>query len=180
MVSTLGIAVYIFQSYLQTPSARLLQAALIGSGAVILAIVFYILTYRIQGSDKRTLPVPVRSSFYVFVVVLLFAGILLILNRPNILPWTISKEASVVYGWIFLGASVYFLYALFKNTWDYAAGPLVGFLAYDAVLIAPFIRQFSEVRQNQLLSLVVYSLVVVYSALLAIYYLVIYAKTRFW
>ncbi len=105
---------------------------------------------------------------------------MLIFNRPNILPWSVSKEASVVYGWIFLGASVYFIFAVIKPTWDYAAGPLVGFLAYDVILILPFIQRFSDVPQNQYLSLIVYTFVVIYSAALAIYYLFIHSKTRFW
>ena len=44
VVSTLGITVYIFQSYLQTNTTRLLQAGLLSSGTVVLAIVFFVLT----------------------------------------------------------------------------------------------------------------------------------------
>ncbi len=97
---------------------------------------------------------------------------------PYVLPWDICIEASIVYGWLFLGASVYFTYAVIKSTWERAAGQLLGFLAYDVVLILPFIRHFSAVRPEQLTSLILYTIVVVYSGLLAIYYLFINRATR--
>jgi hypothetical protein len=97
---------------------------------------------------------------------------------PNVLPWDISAEGSVVYGWIFLGASCYFIFAVLRPRWENAAGQLMGFLAYDIILILPFINHFSDVRPEHLTSLIIYTIVVVYSALLAIYYLFVAPATR--
>jgi hypothetical protein len=55
---------------------------------------------------------------------------------------------------------------------------LLGFLAYDLVLIGPFLQHFSTVRPEMRLSLVLYTAVVVYSGLLAIYFLFLHPPTR--
>ncbi|MBX3080792.1 MAG: hypothetical protein KF716_04100 [Anaerolineae bacterium] len=68
---------------------------------------------------------------------------------------------------------------MFDPSWHNAAGQLLGFLAYDVVLIVPFIQHFSDVIPEHRVSLIVYTTVVVGSALLAIYYLFIHPETRF-
>ena len=55
---------------------------------------------------------------------------------------------------------------------------LLGFLAYDLVLIGPFLQHFSTVRPEMRLSLILYTFVVCYSGLLAIYFLFIHPPTR--
>ena len=50
-----------------------------------------------------------------------------------------ALRVPVVDGWLFLGASVYFIYAVARPAWEMPTGPLLGFLAYDIVLILPFI-----------------------------------------
>lgn len=68
-------------------------------------------------------------------LVLAGAGILLILKVPNTLPWNLSPESSVLYGWVFLGLAFYYLYAVLNRQWIHAIGPLLGFLVYDLVLL---------------------------------------------
>ena len=41
---------------------------------------------------------------------------------------------------IFLGSAIYFAYGLQRPVWGNAKGQLLGFLAYDLVLIVPFVR----------------------------------------
>ncbi len=120
----------------------------------------------------------VRGSFFAFSTVLIVAGILLLLKLPNIFPWTISPEQSVLYGWIFLGAATYFLYTQFKPVWGNATGQLVGFLIYDLILIVPLVLHFSNVAPEMFISLVIYVTILTYSGLLAIYFLFINASTR--
>lgn len=179
VVSFTGIAIFMAQGYLADPTNnRLLVSALVLAASVALIVATYLVGRDMQGSDTRPLPAPVRVSFYVFIVALIAVGGQLVLKVPNILPWPISPEGSVVYGWLFLGACVYFIYAVVRPNWEHAIGPLLGFLAYDIVLILPFIRHFSEVQPQHLRGLVVYTIVVVYSALLAIYYLFVNRSTR--
>ena len=128
--------------------------------------------------DDSPMPAPVRYSFALFAVVLFLVGTALVLKRPNIFPWVLSTELSVLYGWIFLGAMCYFIYGFFVPKWANAKGQLLGFLAYDLVLIVPYLSHFSKVSDELRLSLIIYVAVIIYSGLLAIYYLFINPSTR--
>lgn len=131
--------------------------------------------------DNRTpMPRMVRWSFVVFILALLVVSTRLILQVPNTIPWTITPELSVVIGWMFLGAATYFVYALLRPSWSNAAGQLAGFLAYDVVLIVPFLQRLPTTPPEQLPGLIIYTAVVTYSGLLAIYYLFIHRTTRIW
>jgi hypothetical protein len=59
-----------------------------------------------------------------------------------------------------------------------AAGQLIGFLAYDIVLIVPFVTRLPMTASEFRLGLTIYSAVVTLSGLLAIYYLFINKATR--
>ena len=84
-----------------------------------------------------------------------------------------------MYGWMFLGAMCYFLYGLRSPVWANARGQLLGFLAYDAVLIPPFLGHFATVAPEMRLSLILYFLVVTISAALAVFMLFLHPATRF-
>jgi hypothetical protein len=126
-----------------------------------------------------TIPQPrlVRWSFIVFTVALIITSTRLFLQIPTI-PWKLTPELSVVVGLMFLGAAAYFIYALIRPSWANSGGQLSGFLAYDLVLIIPFLRTLPNVAPEFQTGLIVYTAVVVYSALLAIYYLFINRSTR--
>jgi hypothetical protein len=128
--------------------------------------------------DTRATPLPVRISFALFALVLLLVGAALALERPNIFPWQLSAETSVIYGWIFLGAMCYFAYALARPYWGNACGQLLGFLFYDLVLIEPYLKHFQSVKPQLRLNLIIYTTVIIYSGLLAIYYVFVHRETR--
>lgn len=126
-------------------------------------------------------PIPrlLKLSFGLFFIALVVVGSSLILQLPHIFPWPLKPQTSVVFGWIYLGAAMYFLYGLIYPVWGNVKGQLAGFLAYDVILIVPFIQHLmSTVKPAHQLSLWVYLSVLIYSALLAIYYLFIYRKSR--
>ena len=127
----------------------------------------------------ESIPMPplVRWSFVVFVVALLYTSTRLFLGIPTI-PWPLTPELSVIVGCIFLGAAAYFIYGLLRPSWANAGGQLSGFLAYDLVLIIPFLRALPNVAPEFRTGLIVYTIVVVYSGLLAIYYLFVNRQTR--
>jgi hypothetical protein len=115
-------------------------------------------------------PLFVRTSFGVFVGVLVLAGFALIFHSP-IFPWPLSPDSSVIFGCIFLGDAFYFLYGLLYPRWHNARIQLLSFLAYDLVLLVPFLTFFASVRPDHRLSLILYVAVLLYSGTLAIYYL---------
>ena len=129
-----------------------------------------------------TLPMPrlVRWSFVFFVIALLIVSTLLILQVPGVIPWKITPELSVVIGWMFLGAAAYFIYGLLRPSWVNSAGQLAGFLAYDVVLIVPFLQRLPTVVPQFQAGLIIYTAVVVYSGLVAFYYLFLNRSTRIW
>ena len=65
----------------------------------------------------------------------------------------------MLYSWVFLGAAVYFGSSLIRPLWANGRGQLMGFLAYDLVLIGPFLRHFGKVDPALWINLVVYTTV---------------------
>lgn len=132
---------------------------------------------RLSLNDARPTPLLVRISFGVFIVSLFFAGGALWLMAP-IFPWDLSPGTSILFGCIFIGDAFYFLYGLFRPRWQNAFGQLLSFLAYDLVLIGPFLALSKTVDPERRLGLIIYLGVLFYSAAVSVYYLFIDPKTR--
>lgn len=135
-------------------------------------------SWRYAIRDPRPTPRLVRLSFVGFAAVLLVVGGMLLARVPNVFPWPLNPDSSVMFGWIYIGAACYFLYAVVYPRWHNARAQLWGFLAYDVVLLPPFLAHFAEVKPEHSLSLTIYVAVLVYSAALAIYYLFLNSATR--
>jgi hypothetical protein len=131
----------------------------------------------IPWADPRSMPQLVRLSFGAFAMILTGAGAALVVHA-GIFPWQLGQETSVMFGLIFLGAATYFIYGALDPHWGNAVGQLAGFLAYDLVLLAPFLDHFSTARGGSLVSLITYVAFLVYSGALASYYLFASNATR--
>jgi hypothetical protein len=127
--------------------------------------------------DERPTPALVRGSFAVLAVVLLAVGLALTFDA-DIFPWELRAESSVIFGFIFLGSAVYFGWGFLQPRWSNAAGQLLGFLAYDVILIGPLLERFGDVSGAESLSLIVYTAVALASGALASYYLMVNPETR--
>jgi hypothetical protein len=132
---------------------------------------------RLGWRDERPMPATVRASFAALAVILLAAGTALVFHA-DIFPWDLRSESSVIFGFIYLGAAVYFIHGFARPRWSNAKGQLIGFLAYDIVLIGPFVDRFGEASGGQLLSLSIYTAVLLASGALAFYYLFVSESTR--
>lgn len=133
--------------------------------------------------DTRPLPTLVRFSYLLFIIALATVGLALILQTPNVLPWEVEKPTSVVLGWMFLGDAFYFLYPLVqfgwgKARWHGAAAQLWSFLAYDLVLLGPFFQRLQGIDPGYRNSLIVYTLILLYSGGLALYCFFVSRNTR--
>ena len=175
-----GSGIFMLQGYAASGNSRLLVGGVVALASAAAMAGMYFLGRRNPIRDPRPTPRPVRVAFAIFTVALLVAGPLLLLRRPNIFPWSLSPEASVIYGWVFLGAAAYFVHALLRPSWHNAAGQLLGFLAYDLVLIGPFLAHFQRVADANRMSLIIYTGVLIFSGALATYYLFIHPATRLW
>jgi len=173
-----GMAVYLGQVARQPAREYLIYYA-IGCGLFALFnVLLFFWSRRIPIRDPRPTPWPVRLSYGLFTAVLVVVGGALILQTPNIFPWPLKPESSVVFGWMFLGDAFYFLYALLYARWHAARAQLWSFLAYDLVLLGPFLLHFQTVKPELRNGLIVYTGVLVYSGLLAVYYLLLNRATR--
>ncbi|MDX2076692.1 MAG: hypothetical protein SFZ02_09700 [bacterium] len=174
------VPVVIFSFQLASQNNKMIPFALACLVFTGLGVLIFIQTAKIPIRDTRPMPTVVKFSFAFFVIALMIVGGLLIFKTPNILPWRITPEFGVISGWFFLGAAGYFAYALVHPSWHNTAGQLIGFLAYDVILIIPFLQRLPTISDELRLSLLIYLGVVIYSGLLAIYYLFINSKTRIW
>lgn len=171
-------AILLFQLSARSGSIPLRNFALIAAAGAAFGLWLLLWSRRIPVRDRRPMPRLVLYSFAFFVVALVTVGGQLVLKTPDIMPWAIPPESRVLYGWFFLGAAAYFAHALFSPTWANAGGQLAGFLAYDLVLIVPFLSLLPTIPDHLRLNLILYIIVVSYSGLLAIYYLFINPDTR--
>lgn len=158
--------------------ARLLISGLVMALATVAALGVWWWSRALPQRDTRPLPRLVRLSFGVFGALLVLVGGALVARVPNIFPWPLKPDSSALFGWIFLGAAIYFVHGLLWPSWSNAAGQLLGFLAYDLVLIGPFLGHFGAVAPERRLSLIVYTAVLVYSGALAAFYLFVNPATR--
>ncbi|HLE03930.1 MAG TPA: hypothetical protein VI729_04865 [Anaerolineales bacterium] len=179
LVTNLGFAVVAFTFFGRDRQSPVLFFGILSLGMVLLCGGLLIFSHRTRFTDSRPIPSLVRISFVVFAGTLLVTAIALLGRRPNVFPWPLSDENSVMYGWIFLGAILYFVYAVVYPVWGNARGQLIGFLAYDLVLIVPFLAHFRVVAPEMLNSLIIYTTVVSCSGLLAVYFLLVHPTTRF-
>ena len=172
-----GMALAALGFYLRSQQPALIGFALVIGLAAILCTLLFLRT-RTMVQDSQPTPRIVRLAFVVEVLVLAGAGILLLLKIPNTLPWNLSPESSVLYGWVFLGLAFYYLYAVLNPQWIHAIGPLLGFLVYDLVLFSPLFARFGNLQSEHVLGQVAASFIIVFSTVLGVYYLLLNPATR--
>lgn len=169
----------IFQLLSPQDGGQRLPGVLLCLAAAIVSLGIFLHFRRSPIEDRRPMPLPVRASFALFFVVLVLVGSALLLRVPNVFAWTLNPLSSALLGCFFLGSSCYFLYGLLFPRWHTACGQLWSFLAYDLVLIVPYLFHFATVSPARLPSLIVNTVILLYSAALALYYLLIKQETRF-
>lgn len=173
-----GMALYLLRLSGRLDRHRLLVSALACAGFALFNVALLLWSRRYPIRDPRRTPWPVCISFGVFTLLLLGAGAALVRGSETIMPWPLSPESGVLFGWIFIGNACYFLYALLTPRWHNATAQLWSFLVYDLVLPPPLLAHFGDVRPEHRTSLVIYVAVLAYSGALAVYYLLLNPTTR--
>ena len=170
---------YFLQLAIQANRPSLFSYGLIAILSALVSGAAFFWSRRIPLRVAQSTPLPVRVSFGIFLTALIIAGGALVF-RVTIFPWALNSDSSVIFGCIFLGDAFYFLYALLVPAWHNAKGQLLSFLAYDLVLIGPFLALFGTVKPEHKLSLIVYVAILVYSGAISVYYLFFHSQTRSW
>ncbi len=163
-VANFGMGIYALTNAESGPG-RVFGMVCVGLG--ISCVVQVALTWKIPFLDQKPLPTIVQASFGLFTVILILVGGAMVLRLSNTFPWLLKPDQQVLYGWIFLGAACYFAFGVLRPVWGNAHGQLWGFLAYDVVLIGPYLMHFKKVPPHLHLNLVIYVSVLVYSGVLA-------------
>jgi hypothetical protein len=170
-------------AFLQVAGGAGTGVAAFGAACVIGAIVGLGLlrwSLRFEWRDPRRIAMPVRWVFVVFIVSLVITGGRLVVQTPDVMPWQVTPELSTLFGLMFLGAAAYFAYSLVDPHVENMGGQLAGFLAYDVVLIVPFLLRLPNVEERFRFGLIAYVVVLTVSGALAIWALLIYRDTRIW
>ena len=179
MIVNFGVMIAGIYFYTSTGNVGMLFIGIATALLGVLCIMLFRYGHRVTFSDQRPTPTAVRIAFGVFAFLLAIVATMLIMGRQNTFPWPLGPENSVLYGIIFLGAMAYFIYGLIYPVWGNACGQLIGFIAYDIVLIVPFVQHFANVGTEMRSSLVVYTTVVALSGLFALYFVLVHPATRF-
>jgi hypothetical protein len=169
--------VYFFQLVIQQGRQELIPFGVASLFTAIASGASFLWSRRLPFNDPRPTPALVQISFGIFIASLFLAGGALLLKAP-IFPWTLNSDSSVIFGCIFIGDAFYFLHGLLRPRWQNAYGQLLSFLAYDLVLIGPFLALFPTVKSEHRVNLIVYTVVLIYSGALAVYFLFIHPQTR--
>jgi hypothetical protein len=178
LVIAITTSIYFFHLALEKGRPNMIPFGMMGLFSLIASGAAFLWSRRIPLNDSRPTPALVRVSFGIFIASLILAGGALIFRMP-IFPWTLNPDSSVIFGCIFVGDAFYFLYSLLYPRWHNALGQLLSFLAYDLVLIVPFLLLFKTVKPEYMVNLIVYVAVLIYSGAIAIYFLFINSQTRF-
>lgn len=164
--------------YMTTGNRAILVVAACTAGLFVLCIALFRYGHVVPFRDTRPMPRTVRVAFAIFAALLAVTATALLAVRPNTFPWPLSAENSVIYAFIFYGAMAYFLYGVAYPVCGNASGQFLGFLAYDLVLVPPFLRHFATVKPEMQASLTVYTAVLVASGVLAAWFLLLDRSTR--
>jgi hypothetical protein len=178
-VITIGASLYFFHLVFREARSELIPYGVVSVLSALTSGITFLWSRRFPRHDSRPTPLLVRISFGIFVASLILAGGALILRAP-IFPWTLNPASSILFGCIFIGDAFYFLHGLLYPGWHNARGQLLSFLAYDLVLIGPFLGLLGTVNPALRLNLIVYVVVLLYSGALAAYYLFLNKRTRLW
>lgn len=162
----------------ESSEAAVFVAAVFCTLMAMLCTIVFFSARRHEFKDSRETPVGARVALVLFALIAGAVGLAMVTNRPAIFPWPLKPELSVMFGWIFVGGTCYFIYGLTHRNWANARGQFVGFLVYDLILLVPFLQHFNTVKPELHLNLVVYFSVIVGSGLIALYYLILHPAYR--
>jgi hypothetical protein len=150
-----------------------LAIAVIAAADLAVAVLAHRRLHRGVRGPARPLPPLVRWSFLAFSLVLAAVGLALVTGIADVMPWSVGPGTAQVFGWIFLGDAVFFAYPLVWSTADEGRAQLWSFLGYDLVLLPPLAATLPDVDPSLRPNLVVYLAVLVWSAALGLWWLVV-------
>jgi hypothetical protein len=181
-VGSMNVAAAIFLTYRyqETHDARFATRAIAFTIFAATNVAAFLWSRRWPLVDRRPVDRVLKVAFALFTALLTLAFVQLFRRSPTIFPWELDADTEVMVGTLFFGSAVYFGYGLLATRWHEMRGQLIAFLAYDLVLIVPYLAMFGGVYRNHLPSLIVYVTVIIGSGIFSVYYLFINPRTKGW
>lgn len=150
LLATFGaIGLYLLRLHIE----GLIHIGEISLAIALLGLWFLIVGIKIAHSKKDRLPVSTQWLMALMLTIALIQGLFLIVPLPTHFPWMLSNELSVIYGWVLIGASLFFGWTLFEPVWENGYPLLYAILVYDALLIGPFISLLSPASKGTIVPL---------------------------
>jgi hypothetical protein len=187
----LAIGVYFTIRWIRHDESELTVHVVFAFVTAAITVALYQWSQRLPLRDQREAPGYVRMALIVFEIVLIPVGLALILQTDNVFPWDLEPQTSTVIGFIFWSAAVLFGWIYFNPRWAYAGPALAGFLAYDLVLIVPYIDMLLNRNSTKSMygtsgddvnvkSLIIYIPVILFSSAVALWSILVDRRTRIW
>jgi hypothetical protein len=173
-----GISTYTLYLFSQRHQSLLLGWAVVCGTLAVGGLVIFAIGAAYGRRDVRSTPPFVRVSFLLFSAALFIATAMLLARMPVVFPWPLKPDSSVMFGFLFLASAIYFLDGWLRPGAANAFGQLLGFLVYDIVLIPPYLHHWSKVSGGFRVSLVIYLIVLFWSAALALWFWTKYGLSR--
>ncbi|MCH9625669.1 MAG: hypothetical protein S4CHLAM123_08470 [Chlamydiales bacterium] len=89
---------------------------------------------------QEPLPASARLLFGIVMTLALLEGVYLIIPLPARFAWLLNPDQAVIYGWMLIGGSLFFGWALFRPVWENGYPALYSLFAYNLLLIGPALR----------------------------------------
>lgn len=166
----LGLSGYTLWLFNQQQEVLLLNWSLVCSLLSFGSILLFIIGGTYPRKHNQPSPFIVRQSFLVFAVALFIATAMLLARAPVVFPWPLKPDSSMMFGFLFLASAMYFFDGWLRPSLTNSYGQLVGFLVYDMVLIPPYLRHWPKATGGFRISLVIYLIVLFWSAALALWF----------
>lgn len=173
-----GSAVLLISKHTVAGNERYLPFGLLFLMAFLVIIYIFIKSRQVPASGDNAVSPVIRWVFLLFTCLLLYFGIALLMDTPNIFPIALSTDMGAMYGCFFLGSSAYYFYGFLKPTRFWTVGPMLSFLVYDLLLIPPYVKYAAVVPAQFQTSLAIYLSVLISSALFCGFYLFVDPRSR--
>lgn len=178
MVTNTGIALHLYVKHALPGRERYLPfAALFAFGSILMSAVFA-WSKRLPATGDRSIPPIIRWLFLLFSAILLPVGAAMVLEIPHIFPIPLTTDMAAVYGWFLLGSFTYYFYGFWKPSQLNSTGHLLSFLMYDLLMLPSYSKYWAVVAPEFRTSLFVYLTVLITSAILCGYFLLLDPRTR--
>ena len=178
VVANTGIALHLLARHARPGNERYLPFAALFAVGSLVAVFAFAWARQLPAPGDRSIPRPVRWAFLLFAALLLPVGVALVLGLPYVFPIPLSPDMGAVYGWFFLGSSIYYLYGFWAPSQLNATGQLLSFLVYDLFTIPPYLNYWAVVPPVYQNSLNAYLTVLFVSAMFCGYFLFVDPRTR--